>query len=122
MTRKAYLYFVLTFLLGVIVGAGGLFYYAWSTGHWHRSFNRQAFINHLTSDLSLSGSQVDQLQQIVDDAGSKISRARQQSDAQLDIIRKETRDRIRQILSPDQVRKFDEITRRVDARKARLPH
>jgi hypothetical protein len=122
MTRRAYLYFVVTFLLGAIVGATAIFYYGWRTGLWHRPFNRQVFINHVKRELSLSSSQVDQLQQIVDETGRKVADARQQNEAQLDAIRKESRGRIRQILSPEQIQKFDEITQRMDARRLRVPH
>jgi flagellar biosynthesis chaperone FliJ len=121
MSRRAYLYFALTFLLGVIVGATCVYYYAWSAGHWHRPFNRQNFVSRLKGELNLSDTQVPQLEQILDGSTSKMRSAQQQADAQFNAIREETRNRIRQILSPPQAQKFDELVRRWDERRRRLP-
>ena len=51
---------------------------------------------------------------------SQFRAAQQQADAQLNAIRQETRNRIRQILSPQQTQKFDELVRRWDERRKRL--
>ena len=119
MRGRAYIYFASTFLLGVILGGTCLYYYAWSTGHWHRPFNRQNFVRHLKADLNLSDTQVPQLEQILDSSLSKFRSAQQQSDAQLNAIREETRDAIRQILSPEQTQEFNELARRWDERRRR---
>jgi len=121
MRGRAYIYFALTFLLGVILGGACLYYFAWSTGHWHRPFNRQSFVRHLKADLNLSDAQVLQLERILESSTSKFTSAQQQSDAQLNAIRQETRDAIRQILSPQQIQKFDELVRRWDERRRRSP-
>ena len=120
MSRRAYLYFALTFLLGVIVGGTCVYYYAWSTGHWHRPFNRRSFISRLKAELNLSDTQVPQLEQIIDGSTKKFESAQQQADSQLNAIRQETRNRIRQILSPQQTQEFDELVRRWDERRKRL--
>jgi Spy/CpxP family protein refolding chaperone len=117
MSRRAYLYFALTFLLGVIVGGASVYYYAWSTGHFHRPFNRQTFVQRLKNELNLSETQVPQLEQILEGSTSRFTAAQQQSDAQLNAIRQETRNQIRQILTPEQSQKFDELTRRWDERR-----
>jgi flagellar biosynthesis chaperone FliJ len=121
MRGRAYIYFALTFLLGVIVGGACVYYYAWGTGRWHRPFNRQNFVRRLKGDLNLSDTQVSQLEQILDSSLSKLRSAQQQSDAQFNAIREETRNAIRQILSPQQIQKFDELVRRWDARRPRPP-
>jgi len=121
MRGTAYIYFALTFLLGVILGGTCLYYYAWSAGHWHRPFNRQSFVRHLKADLNLSDTQVPQLERILDSSISRFTSAQQQSDAQLNAIREETRDAIRQILSPQQIQKFNELVRRWDERRRRSP-
>ena len=121
MRGRAYIYFALTFLLGVILGGACLYYFAWSTGHWHRPFNRQSFVRHLKADLNLSDAQVLQLERILESSTSRFTSAQQQSDAQLNAIRQETRDAIRQILSPQQIQKFDELARRWDERRRRSP-
>jgi len=120
MSRRAYLYFVLTFLLGVIVGGTCVYYYAWSTGHWRRPFDRQSFISRLKGELNLSDTQVPQLEQILDGSTKKFRSAQQQADAQFNAIREETRAGIRQNLSPSQAQKFDELVRRWDERRRRL--
>lgn len=120
MSRRAYFYFALTFLLGVVVGGTCVYYYAWSTGHWHRPFNRQSFVRRLKSELDLSDTQVTQLDRIVDGSTIKVRTAQEQSDAQLNAIRQDTRSQIRQILSPEQTQKFDELVRRWDERRKRF--
>jgi hypothetical protein len=120
MSRRAYLYFALTFLLGAIIGGACVYYYAWNTGHWHRPFNRQSFVSHLKSELNLSDTQVLQLEQILDDSTEKVRSAQRQADSLLNAVREETRGRIRQLLSPEQNQKFDELTRRWDERRKRF--
>ena len=122
MSRRAYLYFALTFLLGAVVGGACVYYYTWSTGHWHRPFNRQRFVSRLKSDLDLSEKQVHELEPIVDDTTGKVQSAQQQADSQLNAIRQETRSRIRQILSREQIQKFNELVRRWDERMKRPSH
>jgi Spy/CpxP family protein refolding chaperone len=117
MSRRAYLYFALTFLLGAIVGGISVYYYAWSAGHWHRPFDRQGFVRRLKGELNLSDTQVPQLEQILEGSTTKVRSAQQQADAQFNAIREETRNNIRQILSPQQTQKFDEFVRRLDERR-----
>jgi Spy/CpxP family protein refolding chaperone len=119
MNRRAYLYFALTFLLGVVVGGLCVYYYAWSAGHWRRPFNRQSFVSRLQSELNLSDTQVAQLQQILDGSTKKFKSAQQQAASELNAIRQETRNAVRQILSPQQAQKFDELVRRWDERHKR---
>jgi len=120
MSRRAYIYFALTFLLGVVVGGTCVYYYAWSAGHWRRPFDRQSFVRRLKGELELSDSQVTQLDRILDGSTSRVRTAQEQSDAQLNSIRQDTRSQIRQILSPEQSQKFDELVRRWDERRKRL--
>jgi Spy/CpxP family protein refolding chaperone len=116
MTRRAYLYFALTFLLGVIVGGVGVFYYTWHTGHWHRGFSRERVVRHLKRELNLTDAQVQQLNQIMDDAGAKHRQLQQQVEPQFQALHEETQNRIRQILNPDQLQKFNEIVRQREER------
>jgi hypothetical protein len=117
MSRRAYLYFASTFLLGVVVGGASVYYYAWSTGLWRRPFNRQSFVQRVKSELNLSDPQVPQLEKILEGSTSRFAAAQQQADAQLNAIRQETRNQIRQILTPEQSQKFDELVRRWDERR-----
>jgi hypothetical protein len=119
MTRRVYVYFVLTFLLGAILGGAGTFFFTWYTGHWHMRFDRQRLVDHMRRDLNLSDNQVQQLNQIVDDTDAKFKELRKQTAPAFDAVRNEMRDRIRRILTPEQAVTFDEIVRRHDAREGR---
>jgi len=120
MTRRAYLYFALIFVLGVIVGGAGTYYYIWHAGLLRRTFNRERAVAHLKSELNLSDSQISQLRQILGDWDKKYSVLQGQVEPQFNTLHEQTRDRIRQILTPEQLQKFNEIARRNDeARKRR---
>jgi signal recognition particle GTPase len=120
MSRRAYLYFALTFLLGVIVGGTCVYYYAWSTGYWRRPFNRQSFVSRLKAQLNLSDTQVSQLEQILEGSTKKFRAIQQQSDSESNAVREDTRNKIRQILSPQQTQEFDELVRRWDEKRKRI--
>ncbi len=111
MTRRAYFYFVLTFLLGIIVGGAGVFYYGWFSGHWHHEFDQNRIIHHMKRDLNLDDSQVQKLTQILQESSKKRRELEQKNQPQMDALRKETRDQIRQILNPVQLAKFNEHVR-----------
>lgn len=122
MTRRVYLYFMLTFLLGIVVGGVGLYMYGWYTGQWHRKLNRHHVIEVLQRKLSLSAAQTAQLTQIVDEMQSKQDAVRQQVEPQFQAIREEARSRTRAILNPQQVQKFDEMVKRWDEWRKKHPH
>jgi Spy/CpxP family protein refolding chaperone len=117
MTRRVYIYFILTFLLGLTLGGAGTFFFTWYTGHWHMRFDPQRIVDHMRRDLKLSDNQVQQLRQIMDETDAKFKELRKQSSPAFDNIRHEMRDRIRRILTPEQIVKFDEIVRRHEARE-----
>ncbi len=117
MTRRIYVYFALTFLLGAVVGGGSVFYYGWHSGVLHRGApSRRAVVSRLTRELDLSDAQVQQLSQIMDDAEKKHQQLQEQFRPQFQALHEETRDRIRKILNPDQVARFDEINRQFEQR------
>jgi Spy/CpxP family protein refolding chaperone len=119
MTRRAYIYFAATFLLGIVVGGAGFLFYAWNTGHWHRRPAKERIVRRLTRDLNLTPDQVNQLQQIMDDSEKKMKDVRTQVRPQFDAIRREGHEHIREILNPEQLKKFDEILRRHEERRKR---
>ena len=121
MTRRVYLYFALTCLLGVIIGAAGTYYFAWYSGRWHRGFNKERIVRHLTRELNLSPTQVQQVNQIMDEERQKFGAMQKQIDPQFRAIREDTRNHIRQILTPEQLPKFNELVRRVDERRKHMP-
>jgi hypothetical protein len=116
----AYLYFVLTLVLGILIGAGGLFLYALKTGAWHRAYSRERVVKGLTHDLNLSPAQAGQLEGILEESGKQRRVVEDQMDYRFDELRQQTRNRIRQILNPEQLTKFNEITRRHDEERMRM--
>ncbi|HEY6293191.1 MAG TPA: hypothetical protein VI455_16690 [Terriglobia bacterium] len=112
MKQRAYLYFVSTFLLGVVVGAVGLFLYAWYGGHWHRPMDRGRIVRDLGRELKLNDQQTTQLTQIMNDSAKKYDQLHNQVRPQFEALRDATDDQIRQILTPDQVTKFNELVRK----------
>lgn len=117
MTRRAYLYFILTFLLGVVVGGAGAVFYAFHSGHWPRHFDPQRLVRRMTRELGLSDAQVPQVSQIVDETSKRFADLHKQKDTQFDALRLESQARIRQILNPEQQAKFDAMMRRFEERR-----
>jgi Spy/CpxP family protein refolding chaperone len=117
MKRRAYVYFVLVFVLGIAIGATGMYSYAWYTGHWHRGFSRARVIEYLQKELALSQTQTEQLQQIFRVMDQKESDLRDQLAPQFRAIREEARTETRKILNPQQLEKFNEMVKRWDARR-----
>jgi len=117
MTRRIYLYFSLTFLLGVIAGGAAGYFYAWHAPGPPRGFDPNRIVRHMQKDLNLSDPQVQQVAQILSDAGKKYTNLQKQTEPEFAAIREESRNRIRQVLTPEQVTKFNELIRRVDERR-----
>jgi len=120
MSRRVYLYFAVTFLLGIVLGGTGVYCYAWYTGHWHHGFNKDRAVARLKSSLQLDDGEVQQIRQIFDDASLKMRDLQQQTAPQYQALREDTRNRIRGVLDAEQAKKFDEIMKQIDARRRRL--
>ncbi len=118
MNRRVYLYFVVTFILGVVLGAAGVYYYGWSSGHWHHEgFNKEHAMARLKRELKLSDSQAQQVSQVFDETSRKMRDLGQQVEPQFHAVREDARNRIRQILNPEQVAKFNEMMKQIDERR-----
>jgi Spy/CpxP family protein refolding chaperone len=85
----------------------------------HEGFNKSRAVAHLKRDLNLSDAQVQQVGQIFDDASEKVKDLQKQINPQFEAIHQDTRARIRQVLNPDQAKKFDDMVRAIDARHKR---
>lgn len=109
MKRRAYVYFVLTFVLGVILGGVGMFVYAWYGGHWHRPVRHGDFVRYLTQELKLNAQQTGQVTQIINESSKKYEALRSQVRPQFDALRQQTDTQIRQILTPEQTAEFDNV-------------
>ena len=121
MTRRVYLYFLATIVLGAVLGGVGVYYCLWYTGRLHRpgGFNKPRAVEHLKKVLNLSDAQTRQLDQIFDESSQKTRDLQKQIDPQFQAIHMETRARIRQILNADQAKNFDEFVRQIDERRRR---
>jgi hypothetical protein len=122
MKRRAYVYFVLIFLLGIIVGAAGMYSYGWYSGHWHRKFSRHRVIEYLQKELNLSQTQTQQLQQIISQMDQKESELREQVAPQFQAIREEARNETRKILNAQQLEKFNAMVKQWDAKRKMAGH
>jgi|SRR5579875_3771000 len=119
MTRRAYLYFVVTFLIGIAVGAAGLYYYAWRARLWHHPWNENRAIHRMTRRLDLAPPQVQELRAILDNTVKQWNQIQDQMKPQLDALHKQTDDRIRQILNTEQRNKFEVLVREHERREKR---
>jgi Spy/CpxP family protein refolding chaperone len=118
--REAALLVLVVFLLGVLLG--GLGNHLWGESVWGRqnppgSPTRDQLVNDLTHELQLTAEQEQQLGAIVDDTRTKIHAAYAPADAQREELRKEGRARVRAILTPEQVPKFDAFMQRLDEQR-----
>lgn len=119
MTRRAYVYFIVTFLLGCVVGGAATVFFGWNRSHRPRRPDRQRIVRRFTTELKLSADQTAQLDKIMEESFKKMDEQRKQVEPQLKAIRDETSTRIRQILTPEQLPKFNERLRRYEERRSR---
>ena len=104
------------FLLGVAIGAFGA--YALRERVWgarqEQHHDHDRIVRQLTQDLGLSADQQKQLQAIIEDTRSKYHALYEPLRPQQEQIRQQGREKIRAILTPEQVPKFEEFFRRLD--------
>jgi Spy/CpxP family protein refolding chaperone len=72
-----------------------------------------------TKDLNLTPEQQKQIQAILSDTRSRYAEIHKRDDPEYDKTRQEGRDRIRQVLSPEQGPKFEELLLKMDADRLR---
>ena len=118
--REAALLVLVVFLLGVLLG--GLGNHVWGERVWGRqnplgSPTRDQLVHDLTRELDLTASQEQQLGAIVDDTRAKIRTAYVPAEAQREELRQQGRARIRAILTPEQLPKFEAFMQRLDEQR-----
>lgn len=120
-SRKAVLLVVLVFILGVALGGVGTYVVNARVEASHAK--RPTVIERLTKDLGLTPEQVPQVDAILTQWQKHDNEIRQafaaQSQPQYDQVRHDGRERIRKLLTPDQLAKFNDLTRRVDEERAK---
>lgn len=123
--QKASLWLGVVFLLGVAIG--GVLGYAFA----HRSYaaaptqltaeqRRAQKRAQLVEEVGLTPDQQTQVVAILDQAQTEIKAIHAVSDPQIDAARQKSRERIRQILTPEQKPKFEEFLRKMDEERKRL--
>jgi Spy/CpxP family protein refolding chaperone len=125
--RKAALWVAAVFLLGAALG-GVLGY---TVGHHRVSAanlpkteqeRRARRVEQLTQELTLTSEQQQQLDAILSQAHVEYKTLHQQNDAQMDEARQKARNRIREILTPEQKPKFEAFLKHLDEeRKRNIP-
>jgi hypothetical protein len=118
---------VAVLVLGIAIGVLGTYlegYRVFGAALIHRTrpdhspaaqqHERQARVEQLTKDLNLTTDQQQKLDSTLTQMSTTYSGIHQQFGAQMDQARKQGRESIRAILTPDQVAKFDEMMRKMD--------
>jgi len=107
------------FLLGVTAGALALNVY----NAWTRASGREegrAGFERMLDRLELTGEQRAQVQQILADARKQFREARRDSEPRMGDIRRQTDERLRQVLTPEQFQRMkEEMSKRRRGRRAR---
>jgi hypothetical protein len=123
--QKATLWLGVVFLLGIALG--GVLGYAFAhrsyaaapvipTAEQRRAQNRERLI----SEVGLSAEQQKAIFAILDEAQGEYKAIHAVSDPQIDAVRQKSRDKIRQLLTPEQKPKFEDFLRRMDEERKRI--
>lgn len=132
--RVAVLLVLAVFVLGVAIGVLGTYlegYRVFGAGIMHRQpidrspaaqqRHQQAQVDRITKELSLSVDQQKQLDGILSQIATRYAAVHEQTVTENEQVRKQGRDQIRAVLTPDQLPKFEEFLRKMDEeRKKRI--
>jgi Spy/CpxP family protein refolding chaperone len=116
---KVWLVLIGVFVLGSLTGAAlvGVYYVRHFDGR-HEGRNRSdAFLEKMRGDLNLNDEQTAQIKAIVDDTRNQFQDLRAEARPRFNAIKQKERERIRNILTPVQQQRFDQITARQDAQR-----
>ncbi|MGA2879980.1 MAG: hypothetical protein ABSG13_13610 [Bryobacteraceae bacterium] len=121
MTRKIILYFLLVFASGAVVGALGYRTYnppiartvnaPPPRGDWQKQYMDES-----KARLNLTDAQVVQLSAILDDTDAQFSQARERENQEIRRIRDEHIAKIRMMLTPEQLPKYEKLHQEREAR------
>jgi Spy/CpxP family protein refolding chaperone len=125
-TRKAAVWVVIVFLLGI--AAGGMLGYSYA----HRSVaaasaplsepeRRAKRVKEFTELLALSSDQAKQLDAIILQRHTEMKAIHEETNARIEQEHQKGRDQIRAILTPEQKPKFEAFLARIDAERKKNP-
>jgi Spy/CpxP family protein refolding chaperone len=117
--RKAVLLVAVVFVLGICLGALGTYMVTTRVLAAHSPSARSSAgqLALFTRDLNLSPEQQKQIQAILNDTRARYAEIHKRDDPEYDRTRQESRDRIRQVLTPEQGPKFEELLLKMDAER-----
>jgi len=123
-TRRAALYLLLVFVLGLAIGSLGLLWagkHGWvPRGWWGRgSSGPQDAVAWLDRELKLTPEQRQQLEAILDEMAAGYRGIRERVGPEYEAVRQAGREKIRAILTPEQRARFEELVRGLDEERAR---
>lgn len=106
---------VVVFLLGIAIGALGMYYWGErASASRGRHFDHAKLLEDMSREVGLTPDQKNQLEVIINDTRAKFQALYDQTQPQYDQTREQARDRIRAILTPEQRPKFEEFVRHLD--------
>ena len=112
--RKATWLVILVFCLGISIGVLGTHF--WGDRVWgapdHSTHAK--IVEDLTRQVGLTPDQRTQVEKITDDTRDRLDTIYQQVRPQYDQARQDGRNRIRALLTPEQLPKFEEFVRKLD--------
>src|ERR1700730_5598759 len=117
-SRKAFLLVVLVFALGIALGAVGTYVVTTrvlaARPQLNSVPNRVAMF---TRDLDLNPEQQKQIQEILTETRARYAEIHGQADPEYEQARQAGREKIRQVLTPEQRPKFEDLIRRIDEQR-----
>jgi hypothetical protein len=126
-SRKAALWVFLIFVLGIGIGALGMyaggrrvFGAAQHPGQHSREQGRAMLEDRLNHELSLTPDQTKQLDVILLDLQNRYDAVHKQYAPQIDEVRQRGREQVRAILTPEQRGKYEEFLRQVDGQRKKM--
>jgi Spy/CpxP family protein refolding chaperone len=121
--RKAVLLVFVLFILGIALGSVGTYLVTTQVQaarpHPSLSHNYAGTVALFTHGLSLSPDQEKQLESIFNDMRAHYAALHEKLDPEYEQVRQQGRDRIRQILTPEQQPKFEDLLRQIDENRRR---
>ena len=122
-SRKAVLLVLVLFLLGIGLGSMGTYLVTTRV----QAAKPQATLVHnpahtmamYTRDLNLNADQQNQIQAILNDMRAGYAALHEKLDPEYEQVRQQGRERIRQVLTPEQRPKFEDLLRQIDEDRRR---
>jgi Spy/CpxP family protein refolding chaperone len=116
-SRKAYLIVFILFILGIALGSVGTYLVTMRVQAARPLAPAARVPGHMamfTRDLNLTADQQTQIQAILNDTRAHYAELHQKLDPEYEQVRQQGRDHIRQLLTPEQRPKFEELLRQMD--------